>query len=226
MKPKYVTQTAFVTIFLILIFISLTGCGSSATPARELSIFQLPDGSKIVVRGTSEMALSGLAGLGAGTPEDQAWLVRGEALVASQQPAGIWFTILNPMSFVARVTADPNSPGAIMLVNYDPLSGKFTLDCIRGICELGPDPQHLTNVPPNNQGSLDQSGIFQGPSVSDSSVSETYGNYIQPGAPVPTYTLAPTPTPSLTPTATLDLAATATAACQQFNAQFPTTPCP
>ncbi len=216
MKPTNITKTVFAAFISILIFVFLAGCGSSTTPVPELSIIQLPDGSRIVLMGNSEISFSGIAGLGTGLAENQAWLIHGEALIVSQQPAGTWFTILNPGGFIVHVAANLGTPGATMLVNYDPATGQFAVDCISGICELGPDAGHLVIVPPNEQGSLDQNGVFQGPFASDPSISGTYGNYYQSGAPIPTYVLTPTS----------DQAATATAACQQFNSQFPGTPCP
>jgi hypothetical protein len=73
-------------------------------------------------------------------------------------------------------------------------------------------------VPKGQQGSLDQSGVFSGPTTTAASVGTTYAAYIQAGVPVATYTSAATATP--------DLAATGTLVCQQFNAKFPGTPCP
>jgi hypothetical protein len=218
MKSKPVTQTASVILFLGMLLLFLAGC-SPSTPVPQLSVVQLPDGSKLVVSGATEVSLLGLTGTGA--PVDQGWLLHGDVLVVSQQPAGMWFTILTPGGFVAHVTAAADTPGAIMLVRYDATTGKFSLDCILGICELGADAQHLSGVPKGQQGSLDQNGVFSGPTTTAASVGTTYAAYIQVGAPVATYTSS-----AASATATPNLAATGTLVCQQFNAQFPGTPCP
>jgi hypothetical protein len=254
MKPKFVVQKTCALCFLLLLLSSLTGCiltpssvvNPTTTTAPQLSIVSMPDGSTIILNGAAQFGSSKLANLDPNL-NYQGWLASGEVLVVSQLPAGTWFTIVNPNGYVAQVTANATTPGAIMLISFDPASGTFTISCILGICNLGPNNQNLSNVPLNNQGSLNQSGIFQGVSASNGTyISGVYGSFIQGGSTVPTYTSIPSATNTVTattvpsstktsiptqrPTATStpgpNLAATATAACAQFNVQFPGTPCP
>lgn len=190
------------------------------------SVVNLPDASRIVINGDSEISLSSLAGLGlAGT--DNALIKSGEILVISTLPSGSWFTVSNTRGSIGQVTSDPLNPGAIMLVTYDSLTGKFTVICIRGICELGPDAAHLTKIPLGKEGWLDQGGNFQGPSAFDlNAINASYGKYIQAGL---TATTAVTATQTPIPTATstfYNLPGTATAVCHLFHSLHPATPCP
>jgi hypothetical protein len=239
MKSKLAFQPVFIVMLVIILFVSLTGCNtatapaatSTATPAATiaatqtlpaaaLSVLDLPDGSQFVLNSFTEMKVMLMTGPLSGALGDEAQIMDGETLVVSSLSAGKWFIVLNPNGAIAHVTADSQKPGAIMLVTYDVTSGKFTVDCIRGICELGPDAQHLSNIPVTSQGSLDQGGTFQGPSVFDpTQINGTYGKYIQAGLAFPTAIIAnSTPTP--------DVAGTATVTCKNFKNKFPATPCP
>ena len=212
------------TVLLSLLLVSLIGCGSAPT-APVLTVVHLPDGSEIVANGGSEFSF--VQPTGGGTAFDNRVLVNGgEILIISLLPAGYWFTGTNPLGFIAHVTAAPTTPGAIMRLNYDLATGKFIVDCIQGICETGPDAQRLTTIPWGNQGDLDQSGNFQGPSALDIyKINGIYAVYIQLGLTAPT-SVGATPTEPQSQTPTPDLPATATYACQQFESQYPATPCP
>lgn len=239
MELKSKIQNIFVVILFTLLFISLTGCvqllasAPSATPTapQELTTFHLPDGSDLIVKGEPEIGIARLSG--ATASDSLVSIDSGEMLVVSHLPAGVWFTVTNSKGFMAHVTANNATPGAIMRVAYDPSSGVFSIDCVLGICEIGPNAQTLSVVPLNNQGSLDQGGGFQGASTYDGDiVNGTYGTYIRSGEPVSTYTpLATatetsTPIPTATVTPSVDIAASATASCSQFHSQYPSTPCP
>lgn len=254
MKPKLKIQTV-IFVFLMLLFLASAGCTLSPAAVvnpqdttSDLSKLNMPDGSTIVVNGSAEFGVSRLANL-ASSLNYQGWVASGEVLVVSQLPTGTWYTIVNPSGFIARVTASNSAPGAIMLVKFDPATGTFTINCILGICQMGQDPENLSNIPLNNQGSLNQGGTFQGTSASAGAlITATYGSYITGGSPVATYTSIPaastiTTTATSIPSATRtsppnqptavntntpvpNLAATATAACSSFQSQFPGTPCP
>jgi hypothetical protein len=222
-------QPIFIIIVLSFLLVSLTGC-ATPTPAPtqalptpvslpSLSVLNLPDGSLIVLKSFSEIKI------GSG----DTLIKSGEALVVSVLPAGTWFTVVNPRGYIGQVTADPAKPGAIMLVTYDEVSGKFTVVCIQGFCVMGPDADHLTKLPYSSQASLDLTGKLEGPAALDlAKIIEIYGKYIQIGLFAPTAvasTPAPT-TPAETPTSTPDIGATATAACADFHSKFALTPCP
>lgn len=236
MKTRSVLH--FKTLIVLLTFLSLflAGCGSgSATPsvlptqalaAPVLSSVNLPDGSLIVLNGKSAISINALDGLGATPPHDTALIKGGELLAVSTLPSGTWFTVNNTRAAIAHVMPDGKTPGAIMLVTFDATSGIFTVDCIKGICELGPDAGHLTNIPVGSQMVLDQNGNIQGPTAFDSvAINSVYGSFIQEGLAAPTAVLA-TATPTFTTTPPPNLAATATAVCHTFHSLHPATPCP
>jgi hypothetical protein len=233
MKTKSALHITALLVLLSFTILSLVGCGPSTTvpastpgsTAPVLSIVNLPDGSRIVLKGESEISLSTMAGVFS-MIDDQASIVGGEILVVSTLPSGTWFTVMNTRGFIAHVTADSSKPGAIMLVMYDSIGGKFTIDCIQGICELGSDAAHMTGVSVGSEAWLDQGGSFQGPTTFDlNAITAIYGKYIQLGLTAPTLIVTP-PTATATVTPTFDLAATATAVCQDFHSKHPSTPCP
>jgi hypothetical protein len=226
MNRDFVSRPVFFFIVISLLLVSLTGC-ATPTPTPEtvlptqvippaLSVLNLPDGSQIVLKSFSEIK----------TGSGDTLIKSGEILVVSLLPSGSWFTVVNPRGFVGHVTADPSKPGAIMLVTYNDVTGKFTVVCIQGICEFGPDADHLAGVPYSGEGSLDLTGKQEGPAGIDlAQIIELYGKYIQDGLFAPTAVVS-TPTPAEPPTSTPDIGATATAACADFHSKFALTPCP
>jgi hypothetical protein len=236
MKTRSVLHFKTLIVLLTILSLFLAGCGSSSpTPSvlptqalagPVLSSVNLPDGSLIVLNGKSAISINALDGLGATPPHDTALIKGGELLAVSSLPSGTWFTVNNTRSAIAHVMPDGKTPGAIMLVTFDATSGIFTVDCIRGICELGPDAGHLTTIPVGSQLVLDQNGNVQGPTAFDSvAINSVYGGFIQDGLAAPTAVLA-TSTPTLTTTPTPNLPATATAVCHTFHSLHPATPCP
>ncbi len=263
-KPENRINRTFVSVVLLLIL--ALGCrfpiGLSAQPTATLtisptqgqgdfpliSVLNLPDGSNIISRDGSEIRIVKLAQPD-GAAENQAAIGKGEALLVSQLPPGTWFTVLTPKGFIARVTSTLDAPGGIMLVHYDPSNGKITLDCIRGICQLGPDLDHLEVLLATTMGWLDHTGKYNGPSAFEMSAIEmVYGdhlNFIVTGgfAPsvsgtsviamtpaavneTPTVTSSPTMSPDGTSTEFPGFAATATQTCKLFKQKYPATPCP
>ena len=186
MKRKLSLKTAILILVGTILFTTLTGCKPAAptdvpvpTPVSlpMLSVLNLPDGSQIVLKSFSEIK----------TGPGDTLIKSGEILVVSLLPSGSWFTVVNPRGFIGHVTADPNKPGAIMLVTYDDVTGKFTVVCIQGICELGPDAGHLASIPYSSEGSLDLTGQLSGPAPIDlAPIIAIYGKYIQAGLFAPT----------------------------------------
>jgi hypothetical protein len=197
---------------------------STATVPSISDIF-LPSGSKIVIRSLTQISLP-----------DQPVVITlqyGEILVKSRLPDGSWFTVVNPNGYMARVT------GSIMVVTYDPVTYLFTVNCIIGLCQIGPDENRLTDVRGGEKGWLDLAGNFQGPAVYDIDLLRLiYGddNLTEESGTIPTYTTTPTEIFTGTPTASLEATitqtptpnwmATATAACIVFHSKHPGTPCP
>jgi hypothetical protein len=223
------SRIIFMVIVSSLLLVTLTGC-ATPTPAPtqvlptpvsppSLSVLNLPDNSLLVLKSFTELNINSVNTL----------IKSGETLVVSLLPAGTWFTVVNPRGYVGQVTADPSKPGAIMLVTYDDVTGKFTVVCIQGFCVTGPDLDHLTKLPYSSQASLDLTGKLDGPASIDlAKIIEIYGKYIQIGLFAPT-AVASTPAPTTaagTPTSLPDIGATATAACADFHSKFALTPCP
>ncbi len=146
----------------------------------QFSVLNLPDGSNIIPREGAEIGIIMLAQLTGGMAENLAAIENGEALVVSQLPPGAWFTVTTPKGFIARVSSTLDAPGGTMLINYDPSNGKLTLGCIRGICQLGPDLEHLEILSATKMGWLDHIGKYTGPSdVEMSSVESIYGDQLR-----------------------------------------------
>ncbi len=228
------------TCTVILIF--LLGCEYTALPTLiptlsapqattqntivpSISDIFLPSGSKIVIKSLSQISIP--------DQPDLISLQNGEILVKSRLPEGSWFTVANPIGYIARVT------GSIMVVTYDPLTFTFTVNCIIGLCQIGPDENRLTDVRGGEKGWIDLAGNFQGPALYDIELLRLiYGddNLTEESGPIPTYTDTPTATLTGTPTASIEATmtqtptpnwmATATAACIIFHSKYPKTPCP
>ena len=255
------SNRAYVKIAIVtaILFVFLIGCEYTALPTliptlaapqntggtpnntSMISSVYLPDGSEVFIRLSSEIAFNSVSGINPDLDQDVISLHSGEVLVKSRLPQGIWFTVLSPHGYIARVT------GSIMLVTFDPTTDSFTVICILGHCQIGPDENRLTDMGPGDKGWLDLAGNFQGPVAADiGSVGAIYGDDNLNEEPVPTATItetltetptetptelftatsSPTPTISRTPTKTPNLRATATAACIIFHTKYPSTPCP
>jgi hypothetical protein len=210
-----------ILIGVIFFSISLVSCGLGSYNTTSLAAIHLPGGSQVIMLGDSDIEAPQWDGV-----EERGVINEGEILVVSQLPSGTWFTFANSLGYIARVTADPNVPGAIMRLVYNRSTGNFTLDCIKGICDLGADYQRLTTLLFGNRAWLDLGGNIQGPQAFDlNPVTRVYGPYIQGGSTSPTTDTSTIPGVE-TPTSTPDFAATATESCIQFSSQFPSTPCP
>lgn len=217
---RTIKQTSTI-IGMIFLFLSLVGCGVNNLASTPLAVIHLPGGSQVIMLGDSDIEAPQWDGT-----EERGVMNGGEILVISQLPSGTWFTFANSLGYIARVTADPNVPGAIMRLVYNLSTGNFTLDCIKGICDLGPNLQRLTTLLFGNRAWLDLGGNIQGPQAFDlNPITRVYGTYIQSGSLAPTSNASAFPVTE-TPTSTPDFAATATESCIQFSSQFPSTPCP
>jgi hypothetical protein len=216
----------------------LAGCSSTPTPATQEepsalsqatetspppidiapSIVRLPDGSEISMESDTYIEILKVDGLPSDDSGHEIMLHRGEISVESQLPQGKWFTVVNRDYYYARVT------GSIFIVFYDPDSGQFMIECVNGDCEMGPDLQNIVGLLEGQMGCLDEEGNFFGPysDIDFEELSEVCVFSEQPETPTTTYTETSTPEPS----GTLDDEATATAACKDFESQFPGTPCP
>ena len=205
------------------VFLSLfiVGCSFTGFSSLAPSIIHLPDDSRVLLMGDTDVEVPQWNGT-----EVRGVMNWGELLVISHLPAGTWFIFENSLGYIARVTSDPSIPGAIMRLVYDRSTGIFTLDCIKGICDIGPDDQRMTTVLFGNQAWLDLGGNIQGPQAFDlNPITKVYGAYIENGSQAPTSDISSFPGVE-TPTSTPDFAATATESCIQFQSQFPATPCP
>ena len=96
------------------------------------------------------------------------------------------------------------------------------MSCVEGACESGQDGEASLTLGLNQQGCIDEEGHYIGPfdDVGFDELGElcVYDPSQETEPPEDT----DTPTPSETP----DSEGTATAACQDFESQFPGTPCP
>lgn len=239
-RPNRKPFRIFLVCSLILIF--LLGCEYTAMPTliptlqgsqptagiQETSLISsiyLPDASKIVIKIESEITVPNLP--------STVNLLTGEILVKSRLPDGNWFTVVSPHGYLAKVT------GSIMVVTYDSLNGIFTLNCIIGRCQIGPDENRLTEFRGGEKGWIDLGGNFHGPAAydidllrpvyGDENLTEEAGSEVT-FTDTPTATITETPTPSseatITETPTPNWVATATAACIIFHSKHPSTPCP
>jgi hypothetical protein len=231
-----------ISIFYLLAISSavllLAGCSSTPTPATQEepsalsktietspppidlapSIVRLPDGSEIIMEADAYIEILRVDGLSSGESGHEIMLHRGQISVESLLPQGEWFTVVNRDYYYARVT------GSIFIVFYDPVSDQFMIECVSGDCEMGPDLQNIVGLVAGQMGCLDEEGNFFGPysDIDFEELSEVCVFSEQPETPTATHTETSTPEPSGTP----DDEATATAACKDFESQFPGTPCP
>ena len=184
--------------------------------AAKRSYMSLPDGSKIYIASDAEFEITKIAGLTAGASGHEVLLHSGEILIVSELPAEETFTVISPEGYIAQVA------GSIMVVSYDLETGQFTIDCIEGDCNLGPNTQSLFLIAVGYHGWLDRSGNFQGPfEAIMQALCEKYGEDLIACEIDPIGSETPTITP---PASWLD--ATATAICAQFEEENPGTPCP
>ena len=200
---------------------------SRIEPEIILSSYRLPDGSELYNHPGTEIEITKLSGFTADSTGHEITLKQGQVHIISRLPVGEWFTVVSSNGHIARVK------GSIILVDFNTQVGLFTVVCIEGICELGLDFQQLLALSASDRGWFDADGNFLGPfDVNLDDLRMIYGELIPVGPPVSldlfTETPSPTPTPSptSTPSPTPDLAASATAACEQFQVEFPGTPCP
>lgn len=226
----------FLITFIFIGFV-LVGCSSTATPTPEVdqpettqtpdsgesaselfpSIVRLPGGSEISLEPDTYLEIIRVSDLSPGDSGHEVMLHRGKIEVDSQLPEGTWFTVYNRDYYFARVT------GSIMFVLYDLITGQFLVSCDEGTCELGLDEETSQTLETNQQGCIDEYGHFIGPfdDVDFDELSELCV-YEPQETQAPEATETDTPTPSLTPASE----ETATAACEDFESQFPGTPCP
>jgi len=177
------------------------------------SIVQFPDGSEITLYTDAIIDIITILDLAPEIPAHAITLHKGHIIVNSKLPDGIWFSVLNPFNYVAVVT------GSIIELAFDPSTGLYIMDCKEGVCKMGIDNEHLFDILEQQQGCLDQAGNFFGPY--DNVAFEELADLCQNGIP------AATPTPvAQQPSETPDIRASATAACNEFEGEFPGTPCP
>jgi hypothetical protein len=216
----------------------LAGCSPTATPTIQVeppeetqqpeeggstdgslpSIIRLPDGSEISLEPDSYLEIIKVSDVSSGDSGHEVLLHRGTIEVNSQLPEGSWFTVFDRNYYFARVT------GSVMVIYYDPVTGKFMMSCVEGLCEFGQDGQTALALGTNQQGCIDADGHFIGPfdNVDFDELSELCVFEEPQETEPPEATDTGTPTPSQTP----DSEGTATAACIDFESQFPGTPCP
>jgi len=228
--------TSFLITFLLIGSI-LAGCSPTATPTTEVappettqtpdegepanesfpSIVRLPGGSEISLEPDTYLEIIRVSDLSPGDSGHEVMLHRGKIEVDSKLPGGIWFTVYNRDYYFARVT------GSTMSVLYDMITKQFLVSCDEGTCELGLNGEASQTLETNQQGCIDEFGNFIGPfdDVDFDDLSELCVFEPQETE-TPTATETGTPTPSLTPASE----ETATAACVDFESQFPGTPCP
>jgi hypothetical protein len=229
LNPKQVPLRFHKIILLTtgIIAFQLVGCKPTSTPpiqgeitgspqTTEVSMpsdlppstVLLPDGSEISLDPDAYIEIINVDGLSSGEPGHEIKLHRGQIVVTSKLPEGTWFTVFSKSNYIARVT------GSIIVLLYDPITGQFMLDCVKGTCEMGPNLQNIHELSAEHQGCLNIWGNFFGP----------YENIDFEELSVICAQLVPTYTPTPEPLQTMD--ATATAACLEFQLQFPGTPCP
>jgi len=229
-----------INVFMVLIILLISACSFSTTsptpppdtepapvpetPTEEIvltetptlmgtSIVLFPDGSQITLFVDSLIDIITILDLAPEVPAHAITLHKGHIIVNSKLPDGIWFSVLNPFNYVAVVT------GSIIELAFDPSTGLYIMDCKEGACKMGIDNEHLFDVIEQQQGCMDEEGNFFGPfnDVAFDELTDLCQNSIP----------AETPTPSgEEPSATPDIQASATAACNEFEGEFPGTPCP
>lgn len=207
---------------------TMAGGAVTSTPqptGSQCFAMRFPDGSEIYVSKDTEIEISKLAGSTSGASGHELLLNYGRVLVMSQLPEGEWFTVIGSEGQIARVT------GSMMQVELEQITGQFTVGCISGVCQLGPNIQNLFQLAEEDQGALDGDGNILGlAKVNLTELYEGCGGHVVANEPtrIPTATPTATATPTITPTptATADLNATATAQCEVFESENPGTPCP
>jgi hypothetical protein len=216
------------------------------TPAEKSSVMVFPDGSKIVLRPEANVEVIMLAGINPEISEIRVRLIQGEILVVPKLAPGNWFTVINPGGYIARIDGCAMVVSNSVVMGGNAVSGSFEVKCIAGRCEFGPDANHLFAVA-NNENGVSQVS-FDGSSAGFDleQLKAIYGldfpdctQYVpitggEAPTPQPTQQVAlqatPQPTtgstsqPGLQPS--VDFAATATQNCLDFQANFPSTPCP
>jgi hypothetical protein len=227
---------ALFLITCIVIGFVLAGCSSIANPPTEVdrseltqlpeaagsanelmpSIIRLPDGSEISLEPDTYLEIIKVSDLSSGDSGHEVLLHRGKIEINSQLPEGTWFTVYNRSYYYARVT------GSIMVIFYDPASGKFIMSCVEGSCESGLSGKTSLTFGTNQQGCIDEEGHFIGP-FDNIGFDELSKLCVFTG---PQETQPPEATDTPTPSKTPDSEGTATAACIDFESQFPGTPCP
>ncbi|MBM3152838.1 MAG: FecR domain-containing protein [Chloroflexi bacterium] len=211
-----------------LFFISLAGCSPvSLSPSTSQPVespiwiysqggqtcFQLPDGSQVFLDPYTQVKINKAVGVTAGAISNELFLFKGRISIRSLLPAGQWFIVFSPEGFIGQVE---RTTEALLELSYDPVARSFMVACGQGNCLLGTNASNLTLLALQTLNGFDGAGNQIGwvPTVATPPPADCLE--------IPAAT--PTPAPSETPTP--DLPGTATAACQQFESQFPGTPCP
>ena len=236
-RRNYFHKTIILSVFLAAILISACSFSGTSTPlsdatstpasetstedilatetpaAQGSSVIKFPDGSEITLYTGAQIDIITILDLAPDVSAHAITLQKGHIIVSSQLPDGIWFSVLNPLSYVVVVT------GSIMELEFDPESGFYLLDCIEGTCKMGTDNEHLFDVLEGQQACMDEAGNFFGPfdDIAFEDLSDLCQNSIS---------IEPPTSVAETSTATPDIRASATAACSDFEDDFPGTPCP
>lgn len=177
------------------------------------SIVKFPDGSEITLFAGSQIDVFTTFDLAPRGSGGLISLQKGQIIVNSNLPTGLWFTVFNPFNYIALVT------GSIMELAFDPDTGIYIMDCKDGSCQMGINIDNSMYILEKQQACMDASGNVYGP-FEDVPFDELADLCLE-------YILLGTPTPlGEQPSATPDIRASATAACQEFEGEFPGTPCP
>jgi hypothetical protein len=142
-------------------------------------------------------------------------LLEGEMLVMANPDSLGWLTIQTPKGYTARIQ------GCTMVVSYSPSSDNFGMDCISGVCELGPSEDKYLAADTGLFIEYQAGKLMFPQPIDEAKLAENFSSdYKQ--------CVLPEPIPVTGGEATLepDFGATATASCKDFQSKFPATPCP
>jgi hypothetical protein len=245
-----------VILLLCVSILLIGGCNTTEPPSEQAgttetlappgknSVVTFPDGSKIIVRPETSLDVILLAGTTPGNSETRIRLNYGEIMVAPNYETRNWFTVINPGGYIARINGCAMTVSNNVILTNDGATGSFEIKCISGLCEFGPDENHLfpisilenaTNVVSlENTAEKFDLGLLEAIYGADfpncagyvpPTTEELASQLNQQAEAEPQSTPMPSATqPILQPTG--NFAATATASCLEFMDNFPGTPCP
>jgi|GEM_PF-4980834 hypothetical protein len=177
--------------------------------------YYLPDGTEIFFSEDTVINMIKVAGLTNGAVDHDALLQHGPVFIRSFLPDGKWFTILSSNGLIARLDGSA-------MVAYDANTNVFTEYCLSDICEFGSNVLDLHYILSGQRSWLDGNGAVHDPL--DIELANLPENCKFQFPEVGLVDQIETPTPETT--SSPDVIATSTAACQDFESEFPGTPCP